>query len=77
MTISNELRPCLVNDKKCLLHCWEQHTNMIPVRGGHPIGLMHSLNGIVEDDRGLIFRVNPMDIRFTDNKHSEYSWEEK
>lgn len=80
MELRHELRPCLVNDKRCLFHCWEQYSKIIPpslYTGGHSGGVNAAVYALVEDDLGLIHRVSPLDIRFTDNKHSEYCFEEE
>lgn len=79
ITIKQNLRPCLVNDKKALFHCWHEYSNVIdpsPLIGGHSGGQLKILFGIIEDETGQIYKVNPTEIRFIDNKIQEYNFDE-
>lgn len=68
ITIKQELRPCILFGKeKALFHCWEQQTNAAHSR----------VNGLVELEGGHMMMVNPVNIRFIDNKHEEIYWNEE
>ena len=80
ITISRELRPCILNGKeKALFHCWEnwaQPTAAGLTKGSHPGGQCSMVYGLVELEGGHMMRVNPVNIRFIDDKHEEICWRE-
>lgn len=76
--ITTELRPCIVNGKRALFHRWEQYSDVIgasPLVGGHSAGQISYVLAICEDEDGQVFRAKCCDVRFIDNKYSEYSFE--
>ena len=77
--ISLELRPCIIYGKgKALFHRWIDIAEVVgesPLIGGHSAGQLWCVVGLVEDDKGKIFKVAPQDIQFTDNKIDDYCWD--
>ena len=79
VTVNQGLRPCLVNGKKALFHCWYEYSNVLdasPLIGGHSGGQLKILYGVIEDENGQIATVNPTAIRFIDNKIRGYCFDE-
>lgn len=70
-TISTpDCRPCVVDGMEALFHRWEDYSEIVspsPWKGGHPGGSMRCTFAIVEMADGSIRRVEPPDVRFTDN----------
>lgn len=63
-------RPCVVDGVEALFHRWEDYSEIIspsPWKGGHPGGSLRCTFAIVEMADGSIRRVEPPDVRFTDN----------
>lgn len=78
ITISNiEYRPCYVDNRKALFHCWSVRAY---VRSGLMIGTasgqMIDTYGIVEYEDGSVSEVEPNEIRFADNLINEYCFSE-
>ena len=61
--IKPELRPCFVKDKKALFHKWVHTKNLL----GQEFEV-----GIVEYENGQVEEVTSNNIKFCDNKLSEY-----
>lgn len=79
MEIQQELRPCMVNDKKALFHMWEQCSEILApsiMVGGHNGGVLNYVMGIIETETGEIKSVHPHSIRFVDNKIQDYYFED-
>ena len=79
VTSQQELRPCKVKGKNALFHRWEQYATVIEpsIRtGGHLGGQIAEVCGIVEDENGNVIRCKATDIRFIDEKHRDYCFEE-
>ena len=75
--IKRQLRPCIVDGKKALFHCWQQRSEPIepsPLAGGHPGGIMQWTEGIVEMESGYVRCVLPKKIVFVDHPHAEYDF---
>ena len=77
--LTTELRPCLVGpDKdKCLFHgIWQSSAVIGPslMKGGHNGGTISNPIAVVENEKGELFHVDPIDIQFVDNKMAEYSF---
>lgn len=72
LTITNsEYRPCVVDEKRAMFHCWEQRADVVdasPLRGGHPGGQYWVTLGIVEYEDGSMDEISPRKIRFLDSK---------
>lgn len=70
-TISTpDCRPCVVDGVEALFHRWEDYSEIVspsPWKGGHPGGSLRCTFAIVEMADGSIRRVEPPDVRFTDN----------
>ena len=77
--IKKELRPCFVDGRKALFHCWENRSEvLIPsiMRGGHS-GVVSGIIGIVEHEDGTIYKALPEKIRFADTEFEEYCFNER
>lgn len=62
-------RPCYVDGKKAMFHCWSQESHVVapsPLVGGHSGGTVSGVMGIVEFEDGRITKVYPSGIRFAD-----------
>lgn len=74
--MSMEYRPCIVSNKyKALFHCWQDKSQIIPpsvMQGGHGGGAIRNMLAIVECEDGSVHEAYPYEIRFLDNKLSEY-----
>jgi len=75
-TVGNELRPCLVDDKRALWHKWTERREIIPpalLKGGHGGGEVASTFALVEYEDGTMAEVYPTRVRFlnTGNKMHE------
>lgn len=81
ITISNSVyRPCIVDGKKALFHMWENFSKPVAGElhiGGAPAGTLSFILAIVEFEDGTVDRVLPQEVKFVDNKFSEYSFEYK
>ena len=64
--IKPELRPCLVKGEKALFHHWVHI---------HDICKNEYEVGIVEYENGEVEEVTPNNIKFCDNKITQYSFE--
>ena len=70
-------RSCMVDGRPGNFHLWEQFSTVVPpspMVGGPPGGTVSSVYGIVEFSDG-VKRVDPINIKFTDEDHiylSEY-----
>ena len=65
-----KIRPCIVDEKKALFHCWSQESEIIrpsPLKGGHSGGVVAGTFGIVEFENGDVCKVYPEKITFLDN----------
>lgn len=68
----SKLRSCTVNGRPGYFHCWEHYARVVdasPMIGGHPGGQISYILGIVEFSDG-VKRVDPVWIKFTDEKNS-------
>lgn len=68
----SELRSCTVNGRPGYFHCWEHYARVVdasPMIGGHPGGQISYILGIVEFS-DCVKRVDPFQIKFTDEKNS-------
>nr|DAL74660.1 MAG TPA: hypothetical protein [Caudoviricetes sp.] len=76
MKIDSELRPCLVDGKKAVFHCWEQCAKVLEpslIKGGHNGGQLMWTQAVCEDENGKIFKVFPLNrLVFCDNKFKKY-----
>lgn len=65
-----KLRRCLINgNEDAYFHCWEQMSEVImpsPLKGGHPGGVVSGVMAIVETEDGIVHRVRPEDLAFTE-----------
>ena len=62
-------RPCLVDGKKAMFHCWSNISNLVSpsaLFGGDVGGTVSKTLGIVEFEDGTVTRVLPESIRFVD-----------
>lgn len=63
-------RPCIVEGMQALFHRWEDVSKIVApslLKGGHPGGELRGTFAIVEMEDGSVRRVQPQDLRFTDN----------
>lgn len=70
-----DYRTCKYEDKNYIFHCFEQWSNVIGesiMRGGHSAGQISMVCALIEDEKGNIYRVNPTEITFTDDKYHDY-----
>lgn len=68
-------RTCRYRDGNYLFHCFEQFSNVIGESiaiGGHPAGQISQVFALIEDGKGNIYRVDPTEITFTDDKNLDY-----
>lgn len=77
----NKLRPCLILPKKQkgLCHGIFQDSYIVQpslMVGGHSGGVVANPVAIVEVEGGSLIRVNPIDIKFIENKFAEYDFGE-
>ena len=76
--ITNEKRPCYIDDRKALFHGWSDRAEAIdesPLVGGHPAGIIKWTVGIVEYEDGTVQEIAPTKIRFADDGgFSEIAW---
>lgn len=64
--IKPELRPCIVNGQKALFHQWIKAKDIL--QSEYP-------KGIIEYKNGQVATVGYYDIKFIDNKITEYSFD--
>ncbi|MFT9496351.1 hypothetical protein [Anaerosolibacter sp.] len=79
MTIENELRPCIVKDRKALFHKWSDKSNIVDtstMAGGHSSGVVKYTVGIIEYEDGVVTECYPYEIRFLDRRCKEYCFED-
>jgi hypothetical protein len=72
MSIRWETRICEVNGHTGYFHTWEFYSKPLeasPMIGGAPAGVFSKIFGIVELADG-VHRVDPTEIKFTDEEHS-------
>lgn len=73
-----KLRPCLVDgDKKYLFHLWFQVSEIVApsfLNGGHPGGVVSTVLGLVEDEKGNVKKVYPERITFLDNPFLDHDF---
>ena len=72
--MENIYRTCRYENEKYLFHCFEQWSNVIAPSvaiGGHPGGQISQVFALIEDGKGNIYRVDPIAIKFTDDKFKE------
>lgn len=71
----NHLRTCRFKNNNYLFHCFEQCSHVVPPSiavGGYPAGQISQVFALIEDESGNIKRVDPTDIKFTDNEFNYY-----
>ena len=77
ITITHEVRPCLICDQKALFHRWEDKSQIIEpsvMVGGHNGGVLKYTVAIVEYENGRVAEVLPKNIKFVDGKIKEYAF---
>ena len=77
--IKQATRSCIVDGRPGTFHLWEQFSTVVPpspMVGGPPGGAVSSVYGIVEFSDG-VKRVDPINIKFTDEDNSYLSAYEK
>lgn len=75
----NHLRTCRFKNKNHLFHCFEQCSHVVPPSiavGGYPAGQISQVFALIEDESGNIKRVDPTEIKFTDNEFRNYFFPE-
>lgn len=75
----NHLRTCRYKDENYLFHCFEQRSHIVSPSiavGGHPGGQISQVFALIEDESGNIKRVDPTEIKFTDNEYRNYFFPE-
>lgn len=75
ITVEAKLRPCIVNGKNALFHCWSERAEIIDpafARGGHSGGVMKWTVAIIEYEDGQVVEALPQRIKFLDPPHHEY-----
>ena len=73
------MRPCVVNGKKALFHCWGHKAYVVdasPMRGGHPGGQIAATVAIVEYEDGTVHEAYPHEVRFVPGIFKDYDWTE-
>lgn len=73
--MEDNFRPCIYEDENYIFHCFEQYSNVVGESiavGGHLAGQIGKVFAIIEDGKGNIYRVDPTEIKFTDDKFSKY-----
>lgn len=73
--MEDNFRPCRYEGKNYIFHCFEQLSNVIGeslMIGGHSSGQISMVYALIEDEKGNIYRVNPTEIKFTDDKYLDY-----
>ena len=63
ITIKQELRPCIVNNKKALFHKWIHTKDLL----GQELEL-----GLIEYENGQVAKITTNNIKFCDSKIKEY-----
>lgn len=69
ITITKELRPCLVDGKRALWHEWTTRREIVPpsiMTGGHGGGQISATFALVEYEDGTVAEVYPSRVRFLD-----------
>ena len=75
----NHLRTCRYENENHLFHGFEHFSNVVGQSiavGGHPAGQISQVFALIEDESGNIKRVDPTDIKFTDNEFRNYFFPE-
>lgn len=75
----NHLRTCRFKNNNYLFHCFEQCSHVVPPSiavGGYPAGQISQVFALIEDESGNIKRVDPTEIKFTDNEFRNYFFPE-
>lgn len=68
--IIKEYRPCVVDGRKALFHCWEEKSDDVDVPSGH----LKAMLAIVEFEDGSVSECSPHKVHFCDNKIAEYAF---
>ena len=79
ITITSELRPCIVSGKKGLFHRWVDRSEIVApsyMVGGHGGGVVKSTFAIVEFEDGSVKEYYPCELNFCGTSHKDYSFEE-
>lgn len=79
ISIREDLRPCIVNNRKALFHKWSDKSKIVepsPMIGGHAGGVLKYTVGIIEYEYGVVTECYPYEIRFVDNKIEEYRFKD-
>lgn len=75
ITITSELRPCIVNGKKALFHRWTDRSEIVApsyMVGGHGGGVVKDTFALVEFEDGVIKECSCVGIKFCDSPHRNY-----
>ena len=81
ITSGKEYRPCIVDGRKALFHCWEEKSELHI--GGKavrtidvdvPSGYLKATLAIVEFEDGSISECSPHKVQFCDNKIAKYAF---
>lgn len=75
LNLNPKLRPCYVDGKKALFHCWFNVSQIVEpsfLVGGHNGGVLYDILGLVEDENGHMMKVYPRDIQFLDTGNLFY-----
>lgn len=78
--VSNEYRPCIVNEKRALFHRWIDIAYTVGAEmtvWGKAAGQVKDTLGIVEYEDGTVNTVKPGEIQFCDDKIREYAFIER
>lgn len=79
ITVEWGLRPCIVDGKKGLFHCWENYADTIapsPMVGGSPGGQYSRMFALVELESGNVIRADSSKVQFVDNPFADYAFPE-
>ncbi len=77
--IREELRPCMVKNRKALFHKWSDKSKIVGpsyMVGGHKGGVLKYTVGIIEYEDGVITECYPSEIHFSDSKFMEYCFKD-
>lgn len=75
ITITHELRPCVINGSRALFHSWAELEKPI-MDNDKIVGSLKAVNAIVELSDGTVKCVSPSSIRFSDTAGimAGYKW---